>query len=312
MYRRLKFQEFRNPKFFYSSNRQLFSLVSILLLISLAYAVDFQCSSRYRRHIVDPTLCTVSDLTLTKQNHDLRFTGSAQERGRIKSLYFHSSKFEVLPAQFFQIFSNLEHISVFRCDVNGRIDDNLLKDMGPITNVALRVNDISDVSEGAFKQLKDVHTISLSSNEITTLPENVFKYNTKLTNIDLDGNQITHLSPKTFKFNQQLRAINLRRNALRNIPENLFGSLRVLEDIYLSDNQLETIPASVFKNNPRLDCIDLDSNKIKMLSPDTFKNLNKLEKLYLSGNQCINQQYGFGRSIGRSGEDLTQCYSNWK
>jgi hypothetical protein len=278
-----------------------------------ANVVELDCQNRrYRRDVISRNICSIGSVSLGEQS-EITFKGEKSEW--ITSLYFYTSVFDMLPGKLFQVFPELKHVDLFRCELNvkdGHLDANFLKEMAPLEDLSLSLNSIKSMSEDSLKQLGNLERLSLTNNELTSLPENVFNQNLNLLRLELNDNKLTELPANLFKFNVKLETINLRNNQLGKLDANLFKTLSNLGSIYLSGNQLESLPATAFENNLKLNTIDLDNNKIKMISEETFNNLNKLQRLYLYDNVCISQQFGLGTDISKAESQLQPCYNNWK
>jgi Leucine-rich repeat (LRR) protein len=278
--------------------------------------VDLKCDSLKIKDktgtvVTITNVCNVMGMNWTRENLTLNKLDSDEVSQKIDGLYLMYSIVEIVPAQLFEIYPNLDLLSVIYTDLGGRIDDEIFKYASPLSNINLQMNGISGISENAFKQLVNLTILNLSVNQISELPDNVFQHNSKLEHINLNRNNLSELSPELFKHNPLLIGIYLRSNKLSKIPYNLLESQSELEFIYLSDNNLETLPINIFKNCTKLNSIHLNYNRIKFLSPITFLNLDKLENLFLVGNRCINEEFYLKTDDDRDDLNLGRCYDNW-
>lgn len=228
--------------------------------------------------------CRVRNATVPRRDdYEIKFDGSDAYRNIIRFVSFINSIVEVVPGQLVPAFPSLKSVQLKGCDVNGRYDDDLLKELTSIEGVFLDRNGVTSISEGAFKELADLKEIYIMNEQLTTLPEKLFQHNPKLKTLILIGNGFTHLAPNSFKFNQELITVDLHRN------------------------NLETLPAEIFKNNQKLYRIDLNENQIEKLAPGTFGGLNELDTLEMNKNVCIDSKI----TISQLDKELSQCYDSW-
>lgn len=133
-----------------------------------------------------------------------------------------------------------------------------------LSNIAIGLGQMNEISENIFQNQKDVKIMSLRGNhKLSHLPPNIFKTFEKLTQLELRDSNLQLLNPKWFENLQLLEKLTIRKNPITEIPLQIFSPLVNLEELYLSEN------------------------KIRVLNSDSFNGLEKLRKLYLTGNEII-------------------------
>lgn len=195
------------------------------------------------------------------------------------------------------------HLRVVQCSDLGL--DKVPWDFPPDTTLLdLQNNKITEIKEGAFKNLKDLHTLILVNNKISKISPEAFKPLVKLERLYLSKNQLKELPEKMPKTLQELRVheneitklrksvfnglnrmivIELGGNPLKNsgIENGAFQGMKSLGYIRISDTNITAIPQGLPTS---LTEIHLDGNKITKVDAASLKGMRNLLKLGLSFN----------------------------
>lgn len=129
-------------------------------------------------------------------------------------------------------------------------------------------------------QYKTLHRIELCQNKISNISQRAFKELRQLKMVDLSGNNITFIDPNTFKTNAKLEKLDLSYNKISFNPNRSFLQSQSLETLILSDNRIEQIYEITFYKIPKLRNLMMDNNIIFLIEPNSFAPLSNL--MYLS------------------------------
>ena len=140
-------------------------------------------------------------------------------------------------------------------------------------------NNITQVSETAFRGLYKLKGIFLSKNKIKMLRNNLFKDLLHLLHLDLSHNRLNSLKHAVFNGLGELTHLRIEFNQLTYLGENVFKELSNLTYLYLNHNFLTYVTLEML-NIPQLYVLRLESNPLN-LKDGVFSNLNKLEFLSL-------------------------------
>ena len=165
------------------------------------------------------------------------------------------------------------------------ISEDLFESCESLKKLYLQKNQISEIRNGAFDNLKKLTEINLSYNKMTTTSESLFEPCALLEKMSLVGNQIREINKDAFKNLKNLTSIYLHNNKLTTISECLFDSCESLEKLSLGGNRISEIRNGAFKNLKNLTSIYLHNNKLTTISECLFESCESLEKLSLGGNQ---------------------------
>lgn len=203
------------------------------------------------------------------------------------------------------------HLRVVQCSDLGL--DKVPWDFPPDTTLLdLQNNKITEIKEGAFKNLKDLHTLILVNNKISKISPEAFKPLVKLERLYLSKNQLKELPEKMPRTLQELRVheneitklrksdfnglnnvlvIELGGNPLKNsgIENGAFQGLKSLSYIRISDTNITAIPQGLPTS---LTEVHLDGNKITKVDAPSLKGLINLSKLGLSFNSITVMENG--------------------
>lgn len=195
------------------------------------------------------------------------------------------------------------HLRVVQCSDLGL--ESVPWEFPPDTTLLdLQNNKITEIKEGAFKNLRDLHTLILVNNKISKISPEAFKPLVKLERLYLSKNQLKELPEKMPRTLQELRlhenqitklqksmfsglnrlfVIELGGNPLKNsgIENGAFQGMKSLSYIRISDTNITAIPQGLPDSLTEL---HLDGNKITKVDARSLKGLINLFKLGLSFN----------------------------
>ena len=124
----------------------------------------------------------------------------------------------------------------------------------------MNYNQITELDNLTFDEIKSVQILSLSSNNISTIGSGTFNSLNITEQLDLSQNRLTKIDNETF------------------------AGLNQLSSIYLNYNKLSTIESGAFNNLANLKNIYLEYNNITELDDSTFFGCDNLQSIYLVGN----------------------------
>lgn len=104
----------------------------------------------------------------------------------------------------------------------------------------LRGNRLTELS--SLSGLTSLTDLILSSNELSNLSEDIFRNLKALENLDLSENQLTALPEKIFNDLLMIKTMYLHKNYLGQVDAKLFKDQEYINKLYLSDNQLKSLP----------------------------------------------------------------------
>lgn len=195
------------------------------------------------------------------------------------------------------------HLRVVQCSDLGL--DKVPWEFPPDTTLLdLQNNKITEIKEGAFKNLKDLHTLILVNNKISKISPEAFKPLVKLERLYLSKNHLKELPEKLPKTLQELRlhdneitklkksvfnglnrmiVIELGGNPLKNsgIENGALQGMKGLGYLRISDTNITAIPQGLPTSITEL---HLDGNKIAKVDAASLKGMSNLSKLGLSFN----------------------------
>ncbi|CAG9819377.1 unnamed protein product [Phaedon cochleariae] len=140
-----------------------------------------------------------------------------------------------------------------------------------VHKIELYQNKIANVSQKAFKELKQLKTLDLSGNNISTLDTGTFKWNLKLQKLDLSNNRISFHRVKPFLTSASLETLILTDNRIEQIFEATFVKLPNLRILMMDNNIIFSIEQSSFASM-HLHYLSLANTGVYRLGEDMFMN----------------------------------------
>ncbi|XP_023239409.1 relaxin receptor 1-like [Centruroides sculpturatus] len=165
------------------------------------------------------------------------------------------------------------------------IDGDHFPQLPQLHTLLLSKSEITQLSEGAFKNLTALEKLYLIGNNLESIQNNVFTTNRRLNYLDLSHNPLVLLNSFSFQGLEALTELNLRHCLLETLPDGVFDPLIRLERLSLSKNKLYSIEKKIFQNNGHLKLLSLDGNKLKYLNENSFGTIPSLKKLELRNNR---------------------------
>lgn len=171
-------------------------------------------------------------------------------------------------------------------------------------------NEISEVMDTAFANMKGLLRLDLSGNKLAELPDTVFEGLTwleelhmsrnQLTSIphvcpltrmkwlDLSGNQIMTIAKGNFcTLSMSLETLLLANNYITTVHSDVFSGLQVLRKLDLSNNLIVTLPARMILDARSLQILSLKNNSIANLDGLREARSSSLQELYLQDNPLL-------------------------
>jgi Leucine-rich repeat (LRR) protein len=152
-------------------------------------------------------------------------------------------------------------------------------------------NQISSLSDHAFRGIIKLELLDLSDNQLENLNENVFEpVKFTLIHLKLNHNKLNKMNAKdlskVLSSLSALKSLAIRHNFLTELPN--LSKVAKLEDLSLSSNQIEQLTDPNTNENllpNTLIELNLEHNRIKHINDDTFSHLKHLKYLNLESNQ---------------------------
>ncbi|KAJ8957574.1 hypothetical protein NQ318_020614 [Aromia moschata] len=138
--------------------------------------------------------------------------------------------------------------------------------------IELYQNKISNVSQRAFRELRQLKIVDLSGNNITSIEPSTFKSNTKLEKLDLSNNKMNFFPYKPILNSQSLEILILADNRIEQIFEVTFSKLPKLRNLMMDNNIIYLIEPNSFATLKSLVCLSLANTGVFRLREDMFKN----------------------------------------
>ncbi|XP_051249479.1 toll-like receptor 13 [Dicentrarchus labrax] len=187
------------------------------------------------------------------------------------------------------------------------IDDNLLWSCSQLTELALTINRLSELSEHSLRSMTKLRSLELQRNELSKLPLAVrglstleildLSFNlisevdchdfldlTRLTELNLENNKISKLKECAFQNLKNLKILNIAGNAVFTLDNTFKVNLRKLESLNLHNNVHLKFMQGDFMNLSSLCVLDLESDAYYNLYDGALEGLDNLQTLSLSLN----------------------------
>jgi Leucine-rich repeat (LRR) protein len=168
------------------------------------------------------------DLSIEQKEETFTFNCSNEEKLKTSAICFVCCDIDFIPLEIFQEFPNLKLLFI-RLSNLPIIKANLFtEEFIKIECLYLKDNNIQEIEEDAFSELKELKLIDLSGNEIESIRHDIFKNNLKLEMIDFTFNDIKLLNVDLFKNLVNLKELSINysdykidNNTMVNLHEDL-------------------------------------------------------------------------------------------
>lgn len=202
----------------------------------------------------------------------------------IKVLDLTYTGLKALTSDLFAKSSKIEEIYLNNNDLV-EISDGTFVNLRNLTVVDLSHNNINNIRPGAFVNAMNIRELYLKGNQLNSFKGEFFNTGTSLEILDISDNQLSYLFPSSFKIHPRLREIRAANNKFNFFPAELIASLQFLQHVDLSGNGLKTIEELDFARLPRLRALYLARNEIDSVSEMAFHNSTQLQIVDLSHNK---------------------------
>lgn len=174
--------------------------------------------------------------------------------------------------------------SVVDCSRRGLID--VPRDIPTwVTMLDLQNNDITSISEDAFKGLVSLETLKIEHNRLNEIPDVGPLIN--LTSLSLHHNEIHSLNMVFLQKLTGLRNLDLNHNRLVDIPIGSFPLETPLQQLTVNNNRIVSIEAGAFDNLTQLEVLKMNKNRLTSIPKDLFRHMKKLQVLELNRNRLV-------------------------
>uniref|UniRef100_A0A8C7KJW3 Toll-like receptor 13 n=1 Tax=Oncorhynchus kisutch TaxID=8019 RepID=A0A8C7KJW3_ONCKI len=171
-----------------------------------------------------------------------------------------------------------------QCNNFSSVSDKLLQSCTQVTDLDISGNNITDLSEAAFRSIKDLKTLRLGYDGLSSVPNATRNLRT-LKKLDLSHNIIKTLGCSDFSNLKRLEKLYLNNNLISNLEGCVFLDLRALNSLTLRRNRILNLGEAFTKGLQHLKSLDLGFNKLTNIRTNCFKSLRSLEDLALYDNE---------------------------
>jgi Leucine-rich repeat (LRR) protein len=210
-----------------------------------------------------------------------------RNNSHVLNLVIQTSVTNVIPANIFQLFPNVQYIEAFRSGIR-----------------SLGATSLTFASQ--------LRGLFVNYNNIASLVGTPFFARGGITHLNLYANGINTIGPTFFMGLTGLRYLSLGGNNLRTIAPDVLAPMVNLRHFLASGNEIETLSPRTFTGNRQLEIVALEYNNITSLGPNIFNGLN-LEFLGLNGNECVNVYFESEGAIDidEVNESLQTCFDSF-
>ena len=135
-----------------------------------------------------------------------------------------------------------------------------------------------------FKGLGFLELLSVSYNDIMDIADGAFSDMRRCKKLDLGKNELTYIKKEMFEELESLWYLRLSYNKISNI-DGTFEHIPQCTELYLYQNELGHVRADAFEKLQQLIKLGLGNNRIVDIEPGTFTKQTKLKILYLHRNR---------------------------
>lgn len=209
----------------------------------------------------------------------------------VENLNFEDQNVPYLPIGIDQRFKNLKSMSVKNSSVE-HINNDALK-MENLSELTFEHNNIKDIAENTFQNLRKLQSLNLASNHIVKLHLNTFKNMNELKILNLNWNQLELLDAGVFNDCKSLQTLYLRQNKLKFIDKSILDPLEGLQYIYLQGNvcvdRNDYFDFVELKAEIASKCVDACADRLKTITDGYNMKFMELQKAIYHANDRIEQ-----------------------
>uniref|UniRef100_A0A4W5P6P5 Toll-like receptor 22 n=1 Tax=Hucho hucho TaxID=62062 RepID=A0A4W5P6P5_9TELE len=180
------------------------------------------------------------------------------------------------------------------CHINNIsfVSEELLQSCTQLTDLGMQYNNMIDLSDSSFWQMKQLRNLELGHNMLSSVPKATRNLPT-LEVLDLSFNRINKLGCSDFDL-KSLKVLNIGTSQILALSDAFKNGLQKLEILDLRDNKLSSVRKEDFKSLQSLKELLLFNNQISSLEDGAFEVMVNLRSLTLSANR-ISQTETRGR-----------------
>lgn len=173
--------------------------------------------------------------------------------------------------------ANLEKLKITK------ISKNVFRNFTKLREILLKINQISEIEDGAFEKNKKLEIIDLMDNNLTKITRNIFSgtFN-DLIEIKLSYNFIDYVETGSFDDCPSLETVDFSHNCLQRLGSGLFRKNQAIRFAYFIDNAITKVELNVFNSKTDLKYLDLMRNNLAEIPQLELK---KIGELSLSHNE---------------------------
>ena len=206
---------------------------------------------------------TMTSLRLLNLQHNNVHTISSAAFSPLKSLQILSMSFNNIERVEVAAFDGLSSLTSLSLDHNGLRSlhqDQFLSSSRTLEDLSLNDNHLTQVPQ-TLSHLTQLRTLDLGENEISELKETEFDNLKQLYGLRIAGNKISSIKRGVFKNTSMIHVLNLAHNKLSDIEQGSFENLKDLRALRLDNNLLTDINGLV-SSLSRLQWFNVSSNKL--------------------------------------------------
>ena len=147
-----------------------------------------------------------------------------------------------------------------------------------LISLTLDHNQITEITAGAFRGLKQLDILRLDHNQITTIAPSAFDDFRVMKTLTLYHNMINWIPTGLFRYMTALRKLNMAFNRIKKLEENVFVNNTLLHWLWLNNNEINSVHPKAFSSMPYLELLNMSSNSFCSLRfpPGGFPSLHTL------------------------------------
>ncbi|KAL6197114.1 hypothetical protein ACLB2K_032726 [Fragaria x ananassa] len=207
----------------------------------------------------------------------------------LESLFVQENSLEgLVPAGVFNM-SNMTTLNLFGNRLNGRIPDNLCRNLPNLQGLNLAYYQFEGSLPSSLEQCKKLLVLALGSNNFSgrTIPHEIGHHG-NLETLSLGANNLNGIIPSEIFNLSLLTGIDLSLNQLTgSLPANIGLAIPHLQEIHVGGNNLSAEIPNFISNSSKLTKLDMGPNLFSGFIPATLCALPNLQWLLLSLNNLM-------------------------